>query len=52
MLNISAISEERGTIWTQLILMTQSPLIGLSATIGDAAGFNKWLEGVQTTHGK
>lgn len=48
---LPAISEERGTIWTQLILMTQSPVIGLSATIGDAEGFNKWLEDVQTTHG-
>ncbi|KAF8315022.1 P-loop containing nucleoside triphosphate hydrolase protein [Clavulina sp. PMI_390] len=48
---IHSISEERGTIWTQLILMTQSPVIGLSATIGDAAGFNGWLESVQVAHG-
>lgn len=48
---ITAISEGGGTIWTQLILMTQSPIIGLSATVGDAVAFNTWLEGVQNAHG-
>lgn len=49
--NIVAISEGGGTIWTQLILMTRSPIIGLSATVGDAATFNAWLESVQIVHG-
>lgn len=31
--------------------MTQCPVIGLSATVGDAAGFSKWLGDIQEAHG-
>jgi len=40
-----------GGTWTQLILMTRCPIIGLSATIGDAVAFNTWLQSVQNAHG-
>ncbi|KAG8960836.1 hypothetical protein FRC03_006079 [Tulasnella sp. 419] len=43
--------QEGGAVWEQLILMAPCPIIGLSATIGNASEFNKWLASVQEQHG-
>ncbi|THH15047.1 hypothetical protein EW146_g5371 [Bondarzewia mesenterica] len=42
---------EGGSVWEQIILLAPCPIIGLSATIGEANKFNTWLEHVQTAKG-
>ncbi|EKM57510.1 uncharacterized protein PHACADRAFT_192658 [Phanerochaete carnosa HHB-10118-sp] len=43
--------QEGGAVWEQIILLAPCPIVGLSATIGDAEKFNNWLASVQKAHG-
>lgn len=43
--------QEGGAVWEQIILLAPCPIIGLSATIGEAEKFNAWLGSVQKAHG-
>ncbi|GJE85123.1 P-loop containing nucleoside triphosphate hydrolase protein [Phanerochaete sordida] len=43
--------QEGGAVWEQIILLAPCPIVGLSATIGEAEKFNDWLASVQKAHG-
>ncbi len=43
--------QEGGAVWEQLLLFAPCPIIGLSATIGNAREFNAWVASVQEQHG-
>lgn len=43
--------QEGGAVWEQIILLAPCPIVGLSATIGEAEKFNAWLASVQEAHG-
>ncbi|KAJ3380064.1 hypothetical protein HDU80_002221 [Chytriomyces hyalinus] len=42
---------EGGVIWEQLLLMIPSPILALSATVGNVDELGGWLGNIQTTHG-
>jgi hypothetical protein len=41
-----------GRTWERLLLATQSPILALSATVGNSAHFHAWLAAVEQTKGR
>ncbi|PVG01333.1 P-loop containing nucleoside triphosphate hydrolase protein, partial [Serendipita vermifera] len=48
---IHTLGTQPGGVWEQIILLARCPIIGLSATVGEAEEFNEWLKSIQTAHG-
>ncbi|CAG7849772.1 Uncharacterized helicase C694.02 [Serendipita indica DSM 11827] len=48
---IHTLGSQPGGVWEQILLLSRCPIIGLSATVGDADAFNEWLKSVQEAHG-
>ncbi|KAG8825176.1 hypothetical protein FRC19_011970 [Serendipita sp. 401] len=48
---IHTLGSQPGGVWEQILLLARCPIIGLSATVGDADAFNEWLKSIQTAHG-
>ncbi|KAJ3222920.1 hypothetical protein HDU81_009537 [Chytriomyces hyalinus] len=42
---------EGGVVWEQLLLMIPSPILALSATVGNVDELGGWLENIQKSHG-
>ena len=43
---------KKGEIWESVILLNESPIIGLSATLGDSKRFINWLRLTESMKGR
>ncbi|KAI8927126.1 hypothetical protein BC831DRAFT_511078 [Entophlyctis helioformis] len=41
-----------GVVWEQLLVMNPSPILALSATVGNVDEFGQWLINMQASHGR
>ena len=49
---IHSVGMAGGDVWERTLLYNDAPFLGLSATLGNVAGFHGWLRGVEAQRGR